>query len=228
MPCGTKMWKTTTPDADVMFWWFKTHGYTHLGVAIGREGQSSPVSDAQASKILSSFLGVTEFWEIKEGPESLRKKYPTVRVWRCVPTYLKEIVRPLRERLPRYEAPKLSARQRLLRAHLFPEKLPTDWSPPVAQRVELDDGTWLDAWTVIIDDLFVVASIAIGGPELLRLAVTIVGAPEELPDEVRCASVLASFRGVGDFRECDSHDPMTRMYVGELLAGEPMAPEQLN
>jgi hypothetical protein len=62
------MWKTTTPDADVMFWWFKTHGYTHLGVAIGREGQSSPVSDAQASKILSSFLGVTEFWEIKEGP----------------------------------------------------------------------------------------------------------------------------------------------------------------
>jgi hypothetical protein len=175
------------------------------------------VSDERCSEILGSLPHVVEWAEAE--PEDEDEPRPLARSWVGIPR--STLVRkgapapaPHPSKLPAPPSkPSVLPRDLVdLRRHHLPEKLPHEWSPPLAvpeQRM----------WMIEVDDLLVLVGFCSVGAQV-KLMVCIIWV-EELTDN-QALAVLGKFRGVREFvpEPGEADHPNCRMYLGELTAGD--------
>lgn len=184
------------------FWGLRVYITTRGGAKTG-----AIPSDARCAEILGHLRGVGEFVECK-GVDA-----PCTRAWLGLPRALRPRWRPPVDVPAPSEAP-LNPLLADARKHL-PEKLPPDWSVPVAMTD--DHGTeWTDgSWMFSVDDLMVLVALCTSRGRI-KLCVTIFHPPGEPLGEGAALDVLKHFRGVVEFTQGDRHSEGFVTYLGEI------------
>ena len=214
MPHRLLAWKFITPDFDVLLWCREEPDGPRVMVAVGRDGSAERAGDRRAAAILDQFQNVTSFWEVAEVPEVLLAKYPGMRAWQALPTFLVKVLENLQKRTPAHRAPPLDARLITVRKHL-PARLPPGWSAPVAHAPA--EPSEPKAWMFHVDEQLVMTGLVTAEQED-KLAVTIFAATGGILHSVHCADVLQHFRGVGEFVECDAGGvPNAKLFLGRIV-----------
>lgn len=171
------------------------------------------VDAATALAILARFRNVGPFMDAGEIDRSVHAHRPRQRFWIALSL---STIAAWREKYAERAAarPKLTETvldkwHVMVRRHL-PERLPSDWSPPVA--LPGDDGLESGSWMFMADDLLVMA-LMVSDEGRTKLAVTVFSRDgEEVLNENDAMSVLRHFRGVREFVQVATGDDDAQRY----------------
>jgi hypothetical protein len=208
---GGDGWAVDVGDVGLVISVHGKGGMWSLRVIVTPRSGTDVVGDARCAEVLSQLTNVKEFFEGAELPT-----VPTARVWYALP-------RSMERKLPLPEAPiepiepELSPHLVAARKYL-PEKLPKDWSVPIA--ITEDHGTeWKDgAWMMGTGREIMLACLCTSKGRV-KLAVTIFRPDGEEVSEGTALELLRQFRGVLEFIQTDTSDdpaPRRSTYLGEL------------
>ena len=201
--------------AIIAYFTEELHGrYLHVTLA---SKDTSSISDERAADILTHFRDVGPFMEMDFTPNVIADHFPHVRTWVALPyETIKKL--PIPARPPAILDRPLNAHLRAVRKHL-PTKLPEGWSVPLAVTQfadeEADHGA--GAWLVDDDDATFLVQL-VGSQDRAKLCVIVWHPGGETVSEPRAYSILAHFRGISAFVQCEDDGSIAgaRTYLGEI------------
>jgi hypothetical protein len=209
---GESMWKVETDteliglvlERETWMWAIKVFILPRTG--------KTPVSDARCAEILRHVQHVGEFIEGDEAPDC-----PEQRKWVAVAPGLRPRWRvPAAPPTPREHplSPHLAAARKYL-----PQKLPAEWSVPVA--ITADHGTeWKDgAWMIGTSDERLMLVTLVTSKGRVKLSVSIFQPDGGEVSEGCAVEMLRHFRGVLEFAQTEpvvEDGVLIRAYLGEL------------